>query len=190
LTVKETLTALSRALRVVVSADQFFWTANQAEMETMLLENPHTYQFDGVGFEVMGSAEDDPLLVPLWRFHETTTGTHFWTTDEHGEQFLPPFNSLPGVREGIAAHVYGAPLAGTLPVYRWWNPLTGVHFWSTDPDGENFGAAGVLEGIAFWALPSNSGVAGAIPMARARCYNCGDAAFGSSGLFVPQRGQN
>jgi hypothetical protein len=169
--VTEVSTGASRTIPLVVSADQYFWTADLDELNTLLAENAGLYEYDRVAFDVI-LTEDAPGLVPLWRFLETTTITHFWTTDPDGEQFLPPYSSLPGLREGAAAQIYPTPAEGTVPVYRWNNLATGVHFWSTDPAGESFGPYAVLEGIAFYALPAESGFAGALPMYRARCVVC------------------
>ncbi|HEU5402741.1 MAG TPA: hypothetical protein VFU86_15375 [Terriglobales bacterium] len=165
----------SAAANVVVSADQFFWTDDSNEFAQNLTsvfwkDQGIVFGFSSVNTDLSNLV--DPNLVPLWRFLDPSTSTHFWTTDPNGELFT----NTPGViREGIAGYVFQNPEAGTVPIYRFFNPATNVHFWSTDQAGEGIAGTGSgfqLEGPSYWAFPTTSGDPRYAPVHRAGCPQC------------------
>jgi len=141
------------------SADQFFWTAYNQEFSQLLTVPAYADQGFVFGFSTSGNDlnnQADPNLVPLWRFFDPATGTHFWTTDPTGELFTLTTGVI---KEGSAGFVFNVQEQGTVPIFRFNNPSTGVHFWSTDINGEGLAGAGsgfVLEGAAYYAFPAVS----------------------------------
>jgi hypothetical protein len=95
-------------------------------------------------------AQVQPPTTELYRWYNTGTGDHFYTTDPHGENALTSGYSY----EGITGYIGTSPTPGTTALYRWYNgprPFSanyGDHFYTTDPAGENAQRLGyTLEGI-------------------------------------------
>jgi YVTN family beta-propeller protein len=174
-TAVETQSGASSTANAGVSADQFFWTANAQEYSQALTNNVlWTDQGVVFGFSTTGNDlnnQSDPNLVPLWRFLDPSTSTHFWTVDPAGELFT----GTPVIREGSAGFVFSTQEQATVPIYRFNNPSTGVHFWSTDPNGEGVAGTGSgfeLEGIAYYAFPAGTTDSRYAPVHRAGCQKC------------------
>jgi hypothetical protein len=176
ITAVETQSGASGTATAIASADQFFWTDNAQEF-AQALTNVVFWKDQGIVFGFSTTNNDlnnqlDPNLVPLWRFLDPSTSTHFWTVDPKGELFT----NTPGViREGSAGYVFSNGEPGTVPIYRFFNPATGVHFWSTDPNGEGIAGAGSgfqFEGIAYYAFPAGIADPRYAPVHRAGCPKC------------------
>lgn len=79
-----------------------FYTASAAERDEVLRTLPQ-FRFEGVGYKASatdGGGEFDAL----YRFYNTDTGTHFYTTNE--EEMITVLDTLPQYRyEGISAFV-------------------------------------------------------------------------------------
>src|SRR6266403_5578757 len=72
LTALEVFSNQSSSVTVFASADQYFWSDNSSELQSILNEFPKFWKYDGVVFEFSSSSNDlagnpDPALVPLWR---------------------------------------------------------------------------------------------------------------------------
>ncbi len=67
--------------------------------------------------------------VPVFRFYNTQTGAHFWTSSVNERdtviRTLPRFNY-----EGVAFYAYPSATAGSSPVYRFYNGRSGSHFYT------------------------------------------------------------
>jgi uncharacterized protein DUF5648 len=70
-------------------------------------------------------------------------GDHFYCLDFYGE--LAPAGGYQ--REGISGYVYKTARADTVPIYRWYNPASGDHFYTRDQNGELGPPAYRSEGI-------------------------------------------
>jgi len=70
------------------------------------------------------------ILTPIYRFFNTTTGTHFYTSSFEEKNFVS--NTLPQFNyEGIAFSGAGITSAANVsPVYRFFNSATGTHFYT------------------------------------------------------------
>lgn len=87
----------------------------------------------GMGLNLLG----DPTLdfqgkpVALHRFYNAKTGAHFYTTSEAEKAKLVKNYAYVFTYEGVACRVKTRPEPGTVPLYRYYNPQTGVHVFTT-----------------------------------------------------------
>jgi hypothetical protein len=86
------------------------------------------------------------LLISV--FSTLAQADHFYTTSSSGELAKQARYKF----EGIAAYVYPTQLGSSVPMYRWFNPTSGDHFYTTAA-GER-PANYNQEGIAFYCLPT------------------------------------
>jgi hypothetical protein len=89
-------------------------------------------------------------------------------TDHHFYTAHPQTDRVPGFHlEGDVGHVLLTPVEGTVPFFRFFNPQSGDHFYTTDPDGEGQARNGwVNEGIACHVFPADSTRADTVPLYR------------------------
>jgi hypothetical protein len=69
----------------------------------------------------------------LYRWYNSNTGDHFYTTDPSGE--AAPNSGY--VSEGITGYIKTSQAPGTAALYRWYNSGNGDHFYTTNPQGES-----------------------------------------------------
>lgn len=75
----------------------------------------------------------DSNCVPVYRFYNTNTGVHFYTTTEHEKRNV--LDNMPWFRyEGISSYAksYRTLLPGMIPVHRFYNFRQGVHFYTAN----------------------------------------------------------
>jgi hypothetical protein len=95
--------------------------------------------------------------VPVYRFYNTKTGTHFYTASEaEKSDVLAKWPSI-FTLEGVAYSVSLTPRPGMVSVYRFYNATTGAHFY-TAGEAEKANVLAKypqfsLEGVAFYVLP-------------------------------------
>jgi hypothetical protein len=101
------------------------------------------------------------VRIPVYRFSNSSTGAHFFTTNTTERDNIVATLSPPYSLEGAAFSVASAFSPGLSPVHRFYNTQTGVHFY-TISESERANVASALphfryEGVAYHA----SQVAGA-----------------------------
>ncbi|MGM9424579.1 DUF1566 domain-containing protein [Hydrogenophaga sp. MI9] len=105
--------------------------------------------------------------IPVYRFYNTRTGAHFYTTSESEKNTLlstmPQFNF-----DGTAFLAASDSAPGLSPVYRFYNTQTGVHFY-TISEAEKASIQATrpqfqLEGVAYYASPGTG--QGLLPLYR------------------------
>jgi hypothetical protein len=90
--------------------------------------DPNAYQDEGVVFHALDHPH--PQAVPLT--HWSTPRDHFYTTAADGEGV-----GARGYRlDGVACFIAREPVAGAVALYRFIDPRTGQHFYSTHPHAE------------------------------------------------------
>ncbi len=107
----------------------------------------------------------------VYRFFNTSNGAHFFTANaaERENVLNDPGLSSVWVEEGVPFRVLAGNDFGSSPVYRFFNTVNGIHFY-TISIGErdflldNLADTYVLEGVGFFAQPTN--VPGTIPVYR------------------------
>ena len=93
--------------------------------------------------------------VPLYRFWNSKTGDHFYTTDENEKNTVLTTEEWMYTYEGIAAYVYQTQQTNTLPLYRLWNTKNNDHFYTTNETEKNKALEEyIYEGIAGYACKS------------------------------------
>lgn len=98
--------------------------------------------------------------VPVFRYYARSTWQdHFYTTN-YGE--VGNGTNSDYIFEGIGFFAYPNQAAGTAPVYRWYLPQNGDHFYTANPN--EIPSPANNEGIAFYAY--SSAVNGAVPVHR------------------------
>lgn len=141
----------------------FFYTNSPTEVDMVIANSepgsaanwPYVYQ--GATFE---AAHSYLSTTPLFRFYNTSTGHHFFTTST-AEKDLVITNSDLGLwpfnYEGVAMNVYGSdptPFAGQeVAVHRFYSPTLDRHFFTADQEEVNeINLTGVwnYEGVAFY----------------------------------------
>ena len=107
-----------------------FYTSNEAEKDNVIAKLPH-FNFEGNVFDsnaVSGSGAD---VTPVYRFFNTKTGAHFYTSNEAEKDNviakLPHFNF-----EGVAYQAFSKPGEEREAVFRFFNTKTGTHFYTSN----------------------------------------------------------
>lgn len=115
------------------------------------------------------------VRIPAYRFYNTRTGAHFYTTDETERANVQNNLSPPFSFDGPAFSVASAFSPGLSPVHRFFNTRSGVHFYTISEEERANTVANlpqfVYEGVAYHA--SQVAGTGLTPLYR---------------FFVPSRG--
>lgn len=122
---------------------------------------------ESISFEAAGVRKADAGRVAVFRFYNTGTGAHFYTTSIGERETV--YRTAPQMSpEGEAFYAAGAAGAGLSPVHRFFNTQTGVHFYTIN-EAERASVAANLpqftyEGVAYHA--SQTPAAGFTPLYR------------------------
>ncbi len=149
----------------------FFYTASVAERDVIIgnstdpaitpAEPLWPYFYQGATFEQASAATGS---VPVYRFYNTRTGHHFFTTSELERETVlkestDPAYGQPGPLwtfqfEGVAFRAYAdANHADVLPVFRFYSPTLDRHFYTASVDeAKEIRLTGLWtdEGVGFW----------------------------------------
>ncbi len=130
-----------------------FYTASASERDFVITGWSDVYRYEGIAYHSPSGVG----VVPLYRFYNTHTDTHFYTASD--EEKARVIATWPGIMryEGITYGVLMAPAPGCVPVHRFFNRLTGAHFY-TASDSERLGVQAAYaflryEGVAFYVMP-------------------------------------
>jgi hypothetical protein len=97
--------------------------------------------------------------VPVFRYYARSTWQdHFYTTNINE---LNNGTNNDYIFEGIGFFAFPDQVANSVPIYRWYLPQSGEHFYTANP---NEIPSGNSEGIAFYAYPSP--INGSVPVHR------------------------
>ena len=112
-----------------------FYTASEAERQHVLATWPHFIP-EGIAFHAV-KADRTQVGNPVWRFFNTQTGTHFYTSSSaeraHVLATWPQF-----VEEGVVYRALVATEPGTVKLFRFFNTETGAHFTTTEDDERDY----------------------------------------------------
>ncbi|MDA8162625.1 MAG: S8 family peptidase [Desulfobacteraceae bacterium] len=131
-----------------------FYTISEDEKNYVLRHIPQ-FELEGVAFNAFNYQV--PGTLPVYRFYNVITGGYFYTISEDEKNYvlwhIPQFK----LDENAAYFAYNTQVPGTLPVYRFYNVITGDHFYTISKDETNYvlkySPAFFYEGIAYYALP-------------------------------------
>jgi hypothetical protein len=110
-----------------------FYTASEAEKNTVIIKYPTTYRYEGISYTLNISSGKN--VAPLYRFYNKVNGTHFYTASEAEKNNVVLKYSLTYKLEGVAYYVSLDP-NGNVPVYRFWN-TNGTHFYTASEAEKN-----------------------------------------------------
>jgi hypothetical protein len=137
-----------------------FFTADEAERQKLLDEYSGIWLSEGIAFfAYLESAAPDGTL-PVYRFWSPVLSSHFYTMDEaERDKLLLEFPHI-WTFEGIAFFAFpeGIQPTGTEPVYRFWSPVLGCHFYTINEAERDkllidFPHIWTFEGVAWNAFP-------------------------------------
>jgi Ca2+-binding RTX toxin-like protein len=152
-----------------------FYTASEAERDSIIANMPHM-TFEGNPYDSNGIAGNTTGDVPVYRFFNSSTGAHHYTTSEVERasiiQNLPQF-----AFEGIAYYAFSDADIERTALFRFYNTATATHFYTTS-EAERDAILATLpqfsfEGIAYYVGGINagpqidaslSGISGAVEM--------------------------
>ena len=137
------------------SSGNHFYTASAAERDQTIGLRPDL-TYEGVGLNGT-TTQADAAAAPVYRFFDTTNGTHFYTASTTERNGLQAANS--GLTyEGVAFYEDTSARANDTAVYRFFDRLDGTHFYT--PNQNEYAAVIatrddlVNEGIAFYTQKS------------------------------------
>jgi hypothetical protein len=129
-----------------------FYTIDTAERDRILATMGSTYHLDGPAWTVNTASPSNS--VPLWRFYNLKTGTHFYTANDAEKNNILATMGSTFHLDGIAYYVSLSPVNAD-PIYRFYNMGTGTHFFTAsaverDSVIASLGATLHYEGVAFY----------------------------------------
>ena len=105
-----------------------FYTASQAEKETVESTLASTYTFEGIAYGItVGHPENND---PLYRFYNHVTGSHFYTASLAEKETVEATLGDTFTYEGIAYYVCAPDVLGSRSIYRFFNLMNGSHFYT------------------------------------------------------------
>jgi len=107
-----------------------FFSASGDEKNTILATRPDLV-YEGVGLQSIDPAAPDPNASPVYRFFDTTYGTHFFTASASERDAV--ISSRPDLLyEGTGFIEHVAQQSGDTAVYRFFDTKYGTHFYTAD----------------------------------------------------------
>jgi len=132
-----------------------FFTNNESE-KAQVQTRPDIYRYEGIAFY------SDPTQVtgttPVYRFYNYRQGVHFYTSNYSEYQTVLTTAASTFRYEGVAYYAYASQVANSLPVFRFYKFMQGVHFYTNNAaEAANIKATASStyrdEGISYY-LPS------------------------------------
>jgi hypothetical protein len=110
--------------------------------------------------------------VQIYRFWSPSTSGHFYTASAtERDSIMRSYPSSVWTYEGIAYDAFLTAQSGTVPLYRFWSPTMGEHFY-TPSEAEkneviaNYPSVWSFEGVAFYVYPSTTAATGTQSVSR------------------------
>jgi hypothetical protein len=139
-----------------------FYTTSESERRKLIDKYPdEVWACEGVNYLAFAAAGESGAL-PVYRFWNRKDDSHFYTISESEKDKLVTRFSETWVFEDIAFYAFppGQPLpGGVMPVYRFWSPKTGAHFYTmTESEKDKLRtqyspSVWTYEDIAWYAYP-------------------------------------
>jgi hypothetical protein len=89
------------------------------------------------GVANLNPAPADPSAVPVYRFYNMRTGTHFYTADPAEKAYLQAVLAATYRLDGVAYTVNTTNPVNDTPLWRFYNVRTGTHFYTADTSEKN-----------------------------------------------------
>ena len=132
------------------------YTSSEIERDYIEANLPN-YTAEGAAYVSVDPFTGSPEPEKVYRFYNTDTGTHLYTTSEIEKEYVED-NLKNFSLETEFFFAFGEEQPGTVPVYRFYNTDTGAHFYtpsqvekqSVEANLPNYQA----EGIAYYTFPT------------------------------------
>lgn len=134
-----------------------------------------------IGYEITGLENDNDNKTPVYRFFEYNKGFHFYTTDVNEGRYVVERSAAGELKyeyERIAYNVLpsdvdtltGVKIDGALPVYRFFNQVTGAHLYTIDEKEKTYVQENLpnyaFEGEAYYAFAAEPQTIKTVPLYR------------------------
>lgn len=121
-----------------------------------ILENLPNYINEGSAYISVDPFTGNPDPEKVYRFYNTDTGTHLYTTSEIEKEYVED-NLANFSLETESFFAFGEQQPGTVPVYRFYNIDTGAHFYTPTTIEKEYVEDNLpnyqAEGIAYYTFP-------------------------------------
>ena len=141
-----------------------FFTASEPERDRMLLDDGAAhFEYEGPAFSAILPSDVSAGLDPVHRFYNSRNGVHFYTISEDERSYI---QSNPVLRhyvyEGIAYLASKVEGGQFEPLYRFYVPKKGFHFYTASADERdqiqrNLAGTYVYEGVGYYVLKPQQG---------------------------------
>ncbi len=137
-----------------------FYTASESERSIVANTSQSGYLPEGIAYYAYNTQITGTL--PVYRFNNSSTGDHFYTALEAEKNSLISNAQSGYAYEGIAFYAYATQSNGSSPVYRFYNPTTGDHFYTASESEKNYLLLSPLGpdisvGIGYYSKPDIQG---------------------------------
>jgi endo-chitodextinase len=133
-----------------------FYTMSEGERDVLRATNSEL-TYEGVVFGALASAGEG--AVPVFRFFNTQTRAHFYTADPAERDYVLSAYANVIPYEGIAYYVFPNASGKGLPLYRFYNTQTRVHFYTSSEMERAYVLAALptynYEGVAYRVIDPN-----------------------------------
>jgi len=108
-----------------------FYTIDEAERDKVIENYSPVWAYEGIASYAFANSTESGV-APVYRFWSGTLSAHFYTMDEAERDKVINSYSQVWTYEGVAFYAYaeGQQPLGTAPVYRFWSPSLGCHFYT------------------------------------------------------------
>ena len=138
------------------SAGVHFYTPSETEKD-YVDNNLENYTYEGESYVTVDHLTGNSAEA-VYRFFNSTTGVHLYTTSESERDYIID-NLSNFAYEDITFYAYETEQVGTIPIYRFYEPTIGVHFYTPNEVEKTFVEENLFnynyEGIAYYAYPIN-----------------------------------
>ena len=129
-----------------------FYTASAQECGVVVNTLADTFIFEGPAYNVVATTANSS---PLYRFYNQRNGTHFYTASSAEAQQVKSTLASTYAYDGPVYNVCPKPIAGAVPVYRFFNKKNGSHFYTNSESEREYvtsklGTTYTFEGPAFF----------------------------------------
>ena len=132
------------------------YTSSENERNYIETNLPN-YTAEGAAYVSVDPFTGNPEPEKVYRFYNTDTGTHLYTTSEIEKEYVED-NLKNFSLETEFFFAFGEEQPGTVPVYRFYNTDTGAHFYTPSVVEKEFVEENLLnyqaEGIAYYTFPT------------------------------------
>lgn len=135
-----------------ISTGSHFYTDSAAERDMVITNWWRSFRYEGVAFGA------NPAGQPLYRFYNKFNRSHFYTASAAERDRVIAKWSRIYKYEGQTFGVTVTPVAGSVPVYRFYNLRNGSHFYTSSEQEKatviaKWSKTYKYEGLAFYVLP-------------------------------------